>query len=94
MAEGIAVGNYEWPACREGSHPGAREELNGEQRFLHCGGQGTAAVAAELGVDFLQSVNEIADLAPCVRPAGGGAKVGAAAERAIFVNEAAALRIE
>ena len=68
--------------------------LKGFECFLHGGRQWAATVASELGVDFLQSVDEIADFSPGVRSAGGGAKVGAAAEGAVEVNEATTLRIE
>ena len=37
--------------------------LTGFERFLHRSGQWAATVASEFGVDFLQPVNEIADLA-------------------------------
>ena len=82
------------PAAAEIAVATVQLTLDALERLLNGGGQGTTSVASELGVDFLQSMDEIADFAPRVRSAGGSAKVGAAAEGTILIDEAAALRIE
>ena len=52
------------------------------------------AVAPEFAIHILEAADEIEDVAPCVWPARGGAKVGAAAERTRIVNETSTSRIE
>lgn len=47
-------------------------------------------IAAQLGVDHFEAANEIEHIAAGVRATGRGAKVGAAAEGAAFVDQAAA----
>ena len=47
------------------------------------------AIAAELFVDLLEAADEVEDIAAGVGSAGGGAEVGAAAEGAVFIDEAA-----
>jgi len=50
---------------------------------------GVGAVAAEVLVDFLETADEVEDMGAGIGAAGGSAKMGATAERARFVDEAA-----
>ena len=54
--------------------------LRRPHRLPHRDGQADAAIAAEAVVDFLEAVDEVADVLAIGGAAGGGAEVGAAAE--------------
>ena len=54
--------------------------LHHPDRLPHRDRQADAAVAAEAVVDFLEAVDEVADVLAIGGAAGGGAEVGAAAE--------------
>lgn len=57
--------------------------LHHPHRLPHRDRQADAAVAAEAVVDFLEAVDEVADILAIGGAAGGGAEVGAAAEGAL-----------
>ena len=68
--------------------PGGSASRRGEGEF-HRGGQRAGTVTAEREVDVFQAVDEVGHFAPGVRSARGGAKMRAAAEGAIRINQAA-----
>jgi hypothetical protein len=54
----------------------------------NCGRENSRAIAAELFVDLFEAADEIDHLAAGIGSAGGGAKVRAAAEWPVIVDEA------
>lgn len=72
------------------AHATSAASLNSSgDNVFERGGESARAVSAESGIDGFEASDEIDDISPGVRAAGGTAKVGAASERPVLVDHAA-----